>query len=66
MAICKITFNGNTLMDLSSDSVEKETLVLGETAHSANGEQISGALDLNARSGFYVDENGLLYFMYKG
>lgn len=66
MEISKITFNGRTLMDISNDTVKKGKLVSGETAHAANGEQITGTLDLNLRTGFYVDENGLLYFTYKG
>lgn len=66
MEISKITFNGRTLMDISNDTVKRNTLVSGETAHAANGDQIIGALDLSKRTGFYVDENGLLYFMYKG
>ncbi len=66
MAISKITFNGTTLMDISSDTVVSEKLVSPETAHASNGTQITGSLDLTEKSGFYVDENGLLYFMYKG
>lgn len=66
MEISKITFNGQTLMDISNDTVKKGKLMSGETAHAANGEAITGTLDLNSRTGFYVDENGLLYFTYKG
>lgn len=66
MEISKVTFNGQTLIDLSNDTVTKNKLVSPETAHSADGRAITGELDLNLRTGFYVDENGYLYFTYKG
>lgn len=66
MEISKVTFNGRTLIDLSNDTVTKSTLVSPETAHSASGDVITGDLDLNLRTGFYVDENGYLYLMFKG
>lgn len=43
MAIAKIILNGVTQMDLTSDTVVKQTLVTGTTAHRADGVMISGA-----------------------
>ena len=66
MEISKVIFNGRTLLDVSNDTVTTKKLVSPETAHSADGRQITGQLDLTQQMGFYVDENGLLYLMYKG
>lgn len=46
MAINKVEFSGNTLIDLTGDSVTPETLALGATAHDASGQQIQGTLDV--------------------
>lgn len=42
MAISKINYDGNTLMDLTSDTVAAENLDEGVTAHSASGETLVG------------------------
>lgn len=46
MAFSKVTLNGNTLMDVTQDSVTEETLLTGETATKANGVRTTGTLDL--------------------
>lgn len=38
----KVVMNGNTLVDLTSDTVSPSTLVLGETAHDRSGASITG------------------------
>lgn len=45
MAINKVIYGDSPLIDLTADTVTPETLVLGATAHSASGEQISGNVD---------------------
>ena len=40
MAISKVVYDGNTLIDLTSDSVNASNLSKGTTAHNAAGEQI--------------------------
>ena len=42
MAISRVDFGGQTLIDLTNDSVTPETLMAGETAHNAAGEAIVG------------------------
>ena len=42
MAVNKVVFGGETLVDLTSDTVSPDTLLEGETAHSASGEKIVG------------------------
>lgn len=42
MAINKVEFGGNTLIDLTSDTVTADKLLSGYTAHRADGEQITG------------------------
>lgn len=45
MAISKVVYDGNTLIDLTSDSVNASNLSKGTTAHNAAGEQIVGAFE---------------------
>ena len=52
MGISKVNFGGDTLIDLTNDSVTTGTLAKGATAHNAAGEQIVGTLD--AKGTFYV------------
>ena len=44
MGVSKVDFAGNTLVDLTGDSVTQETLLEGATAHNAAGDQIAGAV----------------------
>ena len=44
MAINKVIYGGDTLIDLTSDSVTPPKLKIGATAHSANGSIIDGEL----------------------
>lgn len=43
MAISKVDFGGNTLIDLTNDTVNAQNLMVGATAHGANGELVQGA-----------------------
>ena len=45
MAISKVVYDGNTLIDLTSDSVDASNLSKGTTAHNAAGEQIVGTFE---------------------
>lgn len=45
----KVVYGGETLLDLTGDSVTPETLLSGATAHNAAGERIAGAVDLSAK-----------------
>lgn len=40
----KVDLNGVTVLDLTSDTVTPETLLIGTTAHNAKGETITGTL----------------------
>lgn len=44
----KIIYDGNTLIDLTGDTVTEETLLAGITAHGANGEVIEGECTYDA------------------
>lgn len=44
MAVNKVVYDGDTLIDLTSDTVTAETLAEGETAHDASGVSITGTL----------------------
>lgn len=46
MANAKVTLNGTTLIDLTSDTIVESALASGYTAHKSNGETITGTLQL--------------------
>lgn len=48
MAISKVIYGGQTLIDLTSDTVEDSKLAKGITAHGANGELITGTSTFDA------------------
>lgn len=47
MAVNKVVYGTTVLVDLTEDTVTPETLLLGQTAHRADGEPIAGTLDPN-------------------
>ena len=53
MGISKVNFGGETLIDLTNDSVDASSLLKGKTAHNAAGEQIVGEVD-DVKGTFYV------------
>lgn len=50
MAISKVIYGGETLLDLTADTVVKEKLLKGYTAHGANGEPITGTCEFDANT----------------
>ena len=51
MAISKVVYGGETLIDLTQDSVEASKLLKGTTAHGADGEEVVGEIEsLSAKS----------------
>lgn len=48
MAISKVIYAGETLIDLTPDTVVPEKLLKGYTAHSADGEKITGSCTFDA------------------
>ena len=50
MAINKVIYGGNTLIDLTGDSVTKDKLLTGYTAHDKSGEVIEGACSFDVDS----------------
>mgnify|MGYP003571273733 CR=1 FL=1 len=54
MAINKVVYGSNTLIDLTADTVTSDTLVSGETAHSASGDQVTGTLVIQR---YYIDRS---------
>lgn len=50
MGKSKIVYGGETLIDLTGDTIEKEKLLKGYTAHGADGEPITGTCDYDANS----------------
>ena len=50
MAVSKVVYGGNTLIDLTGDTVEASTLLKGVKAHGADGELITGTCDFDANT----------------
>ena len=50
MAISKVVYGGETLIDLTADTITKEKLLKGYTAHGANGEPIVGTCEFDANT----------------
>ena len=59
----KIVYGGQTLIDLTEDTVTPETLKQGVTAHDAAGEIITGTL---VPSGGVVQESDINFYDYDG
>lgn len=50
MAISKVIYGGNTLIDLTADTIAADKLLKGITAHGADGEQITGTCAFDANT----------------
>ena len=50
MAISKVIYGGETLIDLTADSVKADKLLKGVTAHRADGEKITGTCEYDANT----------------
>lgn len=50
MGISKVVYGGDTLIDLTSDTVEAEALLVGHTAHGKDGELIEGACSFDSNT----------------
>ncbi len=48
MAISKVIFGGEVLIDLTADTITADELLVGSTAHGANGEAINGSCTFDA------------------
>jgi hypothetical protein len=50
MAISKVIYGGETLIDLTADTIKKDKLLKGYTAHGADGEVITGTCEFDANT----------------
>lgn len=50
MAISKVVYGGNTLIDLTADTIVASKLLSGYTAHGADGEPINGDCDYDSNT----------------
>lgn len=50
MAISKVVYGGNTLIDLTADTVIADKILSGYTAHGADGEKITGTCTFDANT----------------
>ncbi len=48
MAVSKVVYGGETLIDLTADTVKKDKILKGYTAHGADGEPITGECEFDA------------------
>lgn len=50
MAISKVIYGGNTLIDLTGDTVKADKMLKGYTAHGADGEPVTGTCEYDANT----------------
>lgn len=50
MAISKVVYGGETLIDLTADTIKKDKILKGYTAHGADGEPITGTCEFDANT----------------
>ena len=50
MAISKVVYGGDTLIDLTADTIKKDKVLKGYTAHGADGEPIVGECEYDANT----------------
>lgn len=50
MAISKVVYGGNVLIDLTGDTIKADKLLKGYTAHGADGEVVTGTCDFDANT----------------
>lgn len=50
MAISKVVYGGNTLIDLTADTVKADKVLTGYTTHGADGEPITGTCDYDSNT----------------
>lgn len=50
MAISKVIYGGDTLIDLTADTVKADKVLTGYTAHGADGEKITGTCPFDANT----------------
>ena len=50
MGVSKVIYGGETLIDLTADSVKADKLLKGITAHGANGDKITGTCTFDANT----------------
>lgn len=50
MAISKVVYGGNVLIDLTADTVTADKLLVGAKAHKADGEVVTGTCDYDANT----------------
>lgn len=50
MAISKVVYGGQTLIDLTADTIQADKVLKGYTAHGADGEKINGSCEFDANT----------------
>lgn len=50
MGISKVVYGGKTLIDLTADTIVADKLLVGYSAHRADGEEINGTCDFDANT----------------
>ena len=50
MGISRVEYDGKLLIDISSDTVKSENLLVGATAHDSNGDPVEGGCDYDMKT----------------
>lgn len=60
MAVNKVVYDGETLVDLTRDNVSESTLLSGATAHNAAGEAIVGTVIVPTKVSQLENDSGFV------
>lgn len=56
----KVVYGGNTLIDLTGDTVTPQTMLAGVTAHAANGQAITGQATVPTKTSDLENDSGFI------
>ena len=58
MAVNKVVYNGQTLIDLTKDTVAEDTMLSGVTAHDKSGNEVTGTIPRKSSRHYVPNESG--------
>lgn len=58
MGVSRVDFGGETLVDLTGDTVKPSVLLKGETAHGADGEPVKGIITVPTKTSQLINDSG--------
>lgn len=60
MGVSRVDFGGETLVDLTGDTVKPSVLLKGQTAHGADGEPVKGIITVPTKTSRLINDSGFV------